>query len=121
MEDYNDYTKWREDTTDIIFLDCNGSYRKEDMVGIFDDLYEKAKAKGLVNVKLQFASHQEPWEDWLGNPSVCAIGHRPLTEHEKEELEDYNKIAKLSEDKGIPHYQAKKLYELIKLGVVEAK
>ena len=122
-KDYTDYRKWVEEECwqDQYYFQEHEEYQSKDLVDIFTSLLGKAEGKGLENCYLKFQSHMEPYEDWLGNPSVVACGYRQLNTREKESLEREDKIAKLAKEKGITEYQARNLQDLIEAGVLPSK
>lgn len=118
-EDYQDYKKWTEQTCCKEYLSDYEEYSLEDISSLCARLLEKAHEEGLVNCFLRFASHYEDYEDFLGSPSVVAVGYRPLSQEEKEAVEDDEIIAALAEEKGITFYEARHLKSLRDKGIVE--
>ena len=122
-KDYTDYRKWVEEDCweDQHYLQEHEEYQPKDLAGIFVDLLNKAKDRGLENCYLKFQSHRASYEDFLDNPSVVACGYRPLNTRETENREREDKIAKLAEEKGITQYHARNLQDLIDAGVLPPK
>jgi hypothetical protein len=90
----------------------------QDVFDVGTALIKKAEAGGLENCSLLFESNYEPYEDYLGSPSVSVRGYRKLNSEEKAKLKFEDEVARVSKDKGIPPYQARKLLEFIYYGVI---
>lgn len=122
-KDYGDYRKWVEEECwqDQYYFQEHEEYQPKDLVGIFTNLLDKAAGKGLENCYLKFQSHMEPYESWVGNPSVVACGYRQLNTREKQDQEREDKITAIAKEKGILEYQARNLQDLIDAGVLPPK
>ena len=93
-EDYSDYRKWTEVECweDQYYFQEHEEYKPDQLLEVFIHLLDKAKDRGLKNCYLKFSSHREPYDDWLGNPSVVACGYRLLSGDQKKDLEREDKI-----------------------------
>jgi hypothetical protein len=82
-------------------------------------LIKKAEEGGLENCSLLFESNYAVYGDYyLGDPSVSAKGYRKLNSEEEAQLKFNDEVDRVSKDKGIPPYQARKLLEFIYYGVI---
>jgi hypothetical protein len=83
-------------------------------------LIKKAEAGGLENCSLRFESNYATFDDdYLGSPSVSARGYRKLNSEEEAQLKFEDEVDRVSEDKGITPYQARKFLELKRDGVID--
>ena len=114
MTDYSDYRKWTEVEVwqDQEYLQDHEEYSPQDIFDLCKNLIERAERQSLEGCYLKFKSNMEPYEDWLGLPSVTAVGYRPLNKLEKEELEFEDEVDQVAETKGIPVYKARQYLEL---------
>lgn len=120
MTDYSDYRKWteQEDWENREYFQEHEEYSPQDIYDLCNRLIRKAESKGLKGCFLRFSSHNEPYEDWLGPPSVTAVGYRPLNRKEKEHLAFEDRVNKVSEEKKIPPFEARKYLELKQKGII---
>ena len=118
MTDYTNHKEWLEveDYENQYFLQEYEQYQPDCLVGIFNSLIQKAEAKGLEGCYLKFQSHMEPYEDWLGSPSVMVVGYRKLFEDEKEEIKEQMRAESLAKELGVSVYEAKIVMDLKKRG-----
>tara|TARA_R100000687_G_C6349150_1_gene118005 strand:- start:195 stop:557 length:363 start_codon:yes stop_codon:yes gene_type:complete len=118
MTNYTDHTKWVEveDYENQYYLQEYEQYQPDCLVGIFNSLIQKAEAKGLEGCHLRFHSHTEPYEDWLGSPSVMVVGYRKHSVDEKEEIKEQMKVEALAKELGVSVYEAKIVMDLKKRG-----
>jgi hypothetical protein len=109
MSDYSDYRKWVEveDWKNQEYLQAYEEYSPQDIYDLCDQLIQKAEAKGLKGCYLRFQSHNEPYEDFLGLPSVVVVGYRPLNQEELKSLEFEDEVERVATEKNIPIYQAR--------------
>lgn len=49
-------------------------YGEVDLAEIFNKMHRQAVALGYKHITFHFRSHMEAYEDYLGNPSVVAVG-----------------------------------------------
>jgi hypothetical protein len=120
MTDYSDYRKWTEVEVrqDEEYLHDHEEYSPQDVFDLCKNLIEKAEQQGLEGCYLKFKSNMEPHEDWLGLPSVTAVGYRPLNQEEKEQLDFEDKVNQVAKEKGITPFEARNYLELKNKGVV---
>jgi len=121
MNDYSDYRKWAEAEVwqDEEYLQDHEEYSPQDIFDLCSDLIERAERQGLEGCYLKFKSNMEPYEDWLGPPSVTVVGYRPLNQKEKDQMDEEDAIKAFAEEKGISMYQADNYFELKKAGVID--
>lgn len=119
--DYTNYREWvqEEDWENRYYFQTYEEYYPENLRDIGQRLIDKAEAKGLEGCYLSFKSTMEPYEDWLGEPTITAVGYRKLNTQEREELERTDQVRKLANEKGISEYEARSLLDLIERGVVK--
>jgi len=118
--EYHDWRVWKEVELweGKEYLQEYEEYSPRDVFNLCNSLIEKAEEKGLQGCFLRFQSHMEPCEDFLGFPSVVAVGYRKLNDEEKNQLEEEDFIEGLAKEKGITPYEAKHLKNLMDKGVV---
>ena len=118
--DYSDYRKWTEVEVwqDEEYLQDHEEYSPQDIFDLCKNLIVKAEQQGLEGCYLKFKSNMEPYEDFLGYPSVTAVGYRPLNKREKEQLDFEDKIDQVAKEKGITPFEARNYLELKNKGVV---
>lgn len=119
--DYTNYREWTEemDWRNQYYFQSHNEYTPEEIWTICQDLISKAEANGLENCYLYFESTMEPYEDWLGEPTITAVGYRKLNTQERKELEREDQVRKLANEKGISPFEARNLLDLIEKGVVK--
>jgi hypothetical protein len=119
-KDYEDYRVWKEvkSAESYTFQDWE-TLTPQDIFDVGTALIRKAEAGGLENCSLLFESHYVPYEDYLGNPSVSVRGYRKLNSWEEAQLKFEDEVDRVSKDKGITPYQARKLLELKRDGVID--
>jgi len=121
MTDYSDYRVWKEEESyegTEEYLQDHQEYTAEDIYAMCKRLIKAAEAKGLEGCYLKFRSHHEPYEDWLGNPSVTACGYRKLSQVEAGEQDRQDKIYAKAEELGITFFEANILMQLQERGVI---
>jgi len=120
MTDYSDYKVWKEVElySDGVTLSEHEEYTPEDILSISTRLTEVAKGKGLEGCYLRFKSHLEPYEDYLGSPSITPCGYRKVTDYEREELQHQENIQKKADELGITFFEANILMQLQERGVI---
>ena len=108
MTNYGDWREWTEVELrgDAAYFSEFTEYSVEDITEICSKLFEKGKEKGLEGCFLKFQSHYEPYEEFLGNPSVTVCGYRKISEEEKRDYEHQDNIEALAKDMGITPYEA---------------
>lgn len=108
MTNYGDWREWTEVELqgDEVYLSEFNEYSVEDIAEICSKLFEKGKEKGLEGCFLKFQSHCEPYEQFLGNPSVTVCGYRNTTQEEKRDYEYQDKIEALAKNMGVTPYEA---------------
>lgn len=118
MTDYNDHKVWKE--VELYpqqeYLSEHEEYSLEDIVTICKRLLDFGEKEGLENCYLKFQSHMEPYEDYLGPPSVRVCGYRKLNWAETKELEAQEATEKLAKELGITFYEANVLMKLKEKG-----
>lgn len=65
-----------------------------------DFMVKEAEKRGYKDVRLQFESHYEPYEDWLGQPSVSPVGWVSMTEQDIQDELDNAKAEALAKELG---------------------
>ena len=101
------------------YLQDHEEYSPQDIFDLCKNLIERAERQGLEGCYLKFKSNMEPYEDWLGLPSVTVVGYRPLNREEKSGMERQDAIRAFALKKGIPEYQARNYFELKEYGVID--
>jgi hypothetical protein len=121
MKDYEDFRVWRE----VELYESSHTFSEydhltpEDVFALCKNIVREAEASGLENCSLSFNSQYEPFEDCLGQPTVSAKGYRELSSKEKEDREFEEEVDRVAEDRGIQPYQARKLLELKRDGIID--
>lgn len=118
MSDYSDWKVWKdvELYKEAEYLSENTEYQTETLLKVFEFLFEKGQKAGLEGCFLKFSSTREPYEDYLGPVQVTVCGYRKLNVREVKELEAEEAVRKLSEEMGIPFYEAQIVYSLKQRG-----
>lgn len=108
MTNYGDWREWTEVELqgDAEYFSEFTEYSLEDIIEICSKLLEKGKEKGLEGCFLKFQSHYEPYEEFLGNPSVTVCGYRKTSGKEKRDYEHQDRIDSLAKSMGITPYEA---------------
>lgn len=120
MNNYDDYTKWVEET--FYKHDyCFNQYEKLSPQKLFDvavELVQKGQEEGLEGCYLKLESTMEPYEDYLGEPIMQVVGYRLKNADELkwDEREDY--IKKKAKEMDTTEYNARKYVELEELGLI---
>jgi len=121
MPDYSDRKEWKHVElwdSGREYLSEIKEYSLEDVTDILKRLLKVADSEGLEKVHFCFQSHNEPYETWLGNPSVTVCGYRKLTYEEKEDLKRQEELKSFAEEKGISFYEARIVKNLLKKGKI---
>ncbi|MDG1314769.1 MAG: hypothetical protein P8P29_04490 [Flavobacteriaceae bacterium] len=120
MKDYEDFRVWKEvDSYESHTLSKFDRLTPEEVFAVCSKLIKDAEAEGLENCSLSFKSQYEPYEDYLDHPTVSAKGYRKLNSAEKADREFEDEVRRIAEEKGILDYQARKLLELKRDGVID--
>lgn len=114
--DYDDWRVWKEVSGERYYLQIHEKYSQEAINSILSDLMKAAKEEGLEGCWFRFESHQEPYEDWLGNPSVEVVGYRKLTTWEANEVQEEDSKRALAEKLGVTPYELSTLIKLKESG-----
>jgi hypothetical protein len=119
-KDYEDYRVWKEvkSAESYTFSELD-AITPQDVFDVGTALIKKAEAGGLENCSLLFESQYGSYEDYLENPSVSVIGYRKLNSEEEAQLKFEDEVNRVSKDKGITPYQARKFLELKRDGVID--
>ena len=119
MKDYKDFRVWKKvDLYESHTFSEWDTLTPQDVFDIGSELIKKAEATGLEDCRLLFRSQYEPYEDFLGDPSVSVRGYRKLNSEEEAELKFEDEVNRVSLDRGISPYQARTLLELKRDGVI---
>lgn len=114
MSDYSDYRKWKEVVlyTKEVYLQSHEEYTPEVVKSICDNLIEVGKEEGLEGCYLRFNSNRDPYEDYLGLPSVLVCGYRKLNVEELEEFKLEKELEDVAKKLNIAVYEARVLKKL---------
>jgi hypothetical protein len=119
-KNYEDFRVWKKvDSAESYTFQDWETMTPQDVFDVGTALIKKAEAEGLENCGLLFESNYEDYEDYLGSPSVSVRGYRKLNSEEKAQLKFDDEVDRVSKDKGITPYQARKLLELKRAGVID--
>jgi hypothetical protein len=120
-KDYEDYRVWKEvKSAESHTFSELAAITPQDVFDGGTALIKKAEAGGLENCSLLFESNYAAYgDDYLGNPSVLVIGHRKLNSKEEAQLKFEDEVSRVSKDKGITPYLARKFLELKREGVID--
>jgi len=118
MTNYNDYEEWVtvEDRENQFYLQEEGQYDPDYLVGLFKSLILKAEAKGLLGCYLSFSSHMDPYDSYTDSPSVTVVGYRKHSAEEKEVIKEQGRIRAFADELGISYHEAKVVMDLKKRG-----
>jgi len=121
MATYSNYKVWKD--VDLYqdareYLQEHEEYTAEDVYSICKRLIKVAQEYGLEGCYLKFNSHVEPYEDYLGTPSVTACGYRKLSTKELKEQEQQGFVQKKADELGITFYEANVVVQLQDRGVI---
>ena len=100
----------KEVTLEVDYLQDYTRYTKEEVVDILDRLLEKygvPEAEGTF----VFQSRYEPYEDWLGSPSVELVVDRPLSKKELQDRDEQDFILAFARQQGVPFHEAQVLWK----------
>jgi hypothetical protein len=98
--------------TEEYYIQQYEEYSPEDIYLICKSLIKKAKAAGLTNCYLSFNSNREPYEDYLGLPSITPCGYRKKTKQEIKDEEVQKLVEVYAKKHGITFYEANALYQI---------
>ena len=118
MKDYENFKVWVEDYFYSYSLSAYETITPQDVFDLGSELIKKAEATGLENCSLVFKSQSDPYDDILDPPTLSVRGYRKLNSEEKERMKFDDEVDRVSKDKGILPYQARKLLELKRDGVI---
>jgi hypothetical protein len=120
-KDYEDYRVWKEVKSAESYTFPEGdTITPQEVFNVGTALIKKAEAGGLENCSLLFESNYAVFGDYyLGDPSVLVIGYRKLNSEEEVQLKFEDEVDRVSKDKGITPYQARKFLELKRDGVID--
>ena len=121
-KDYSDFRVWKEVElwkTGREYLSEHEEYSLNDVYSIYHRLIEIGEKEGLEGCFLKFQSHRDPYEDYLGPPSVTVCGYRKLNQQERGAIAREDQVNSLSKEKGITPYEACNLLSLVDKGVVK--
>lgn len=116
MTDYSDYRVWKkvELYEEREYLSEHEEYTPAELAEMFSRLMAKAESLGFEGCHLTFKSNMEPYEDYLGSPSVSVCGYSKLNEADISRFEKEDEIRLLAKEMGISEFQARVVYELKK-------
>lgn len=108
MTDYSNWREWAEVELrdESVYLSEFNEYSVEYLTEICSKLIKKGEEKGLEGCFLRFQSNHEPYEDFLGAPSVSVCGYRRTTQEEKRVYDYQDKVESLAKDMGVTPYEA---------------
>jgi hypothetical protein len=120
MTDYSNWREWKEVELWEYeeYFQEHEEYSPEDVKNICDVLLQKGDAAGLQGCYLKFKSNTDPYEDWLGPPSVCVVGYRKPNSNEQKEMREDDAIRAMAKELNITEYEARMLKQLKDKGVV---
>lgn len=120
MTNYSDYKVWKE--VELYkqkeYLSEHTKYNLDDVVGICKKLFDLGEKEGLQGCYLKFQSHMEPYEDYLGSPSVTVCGYRKLNKLEQKELLAQKVTEDLAKELGLTFYEASVVMKLKEQGKI---
>ena len=95
-----DYSKYKEATAQDLKIHLGVTMCPEQLKADLDFMVKEAEKRGYKDVRLQFESQYEPYEEWLGQPSVSPVGWIPLTEEDIQDELDNAKAEALAKELG---------------------
>jgi len=98
--------------TEEYYLQEHEEYTPERIYDICKGLIAKAESAGLEGCFLSFKSNHEPYEDYLGLPSIIPSGYREKTPEELQKNILEKKLIKYAEKHKITFYEAATLYKV---------
>lgn len=107
-----DYSKYKEVVAHDLAIHLDESMCPEDLKAELDYMVKEAEKRGFKDVRLQFESHYEAYEDWLGQPSVSPVGWVPLTEQDIQDKLENDKAEALAKKLGTPVTAAREILRL---------
>ena len=120
MTDYSNWREWKEVElrASAKYLQEHKEYSPEDIKAVCDSLIKMGEEHGLQGCHLRFLSHQEPYENWLGDPSVRVVGYRKHTTAELKQIAEEDELENVAKQLNITVYEAKILKQLKDKGVL---
>lgn len=120
MTDYSNWREWKEVEvhSSAECLQENEQYSPEDIKELCDRLIQTGEERGLEGCYLRFLSHQEPYENWLGDPSVRVVGYRKHTPAELKQIAEEDELETVAKQLNITLFEAKILKQLKDKGVL---
>lgn len=114
MTDYSNWREWKEVElyASAKYLQENEQYSPEDIKELCDRLVQIGEERGLEGCYLRFLSHQEPYENWLGAPSVSVVGYRKHTPAELKQIAEEDELETVAKQLNITVYEARMLKTL---------
>ena len=116
--DYNDWRVWKEVSCEKYYFQMHEKYSQESINEVLSKLIESAHESGLEGCFFRFESNREPFENWLGNPSVEIVGYRKLTTQEVKEVQEESKKESIADKLGINLYELSILLALKEKGKI---
>jgi len=121
MTDYSNYREWKEVSlyTKKEYFSEHEKYSPEEVYEICKGLISISKEEGLEGCFLRFESNREPYEDFLGSPSITPCGYRKLNQKELEDIAFEGEVEDYAKEKNIPIYKATQILTLKKEGLLD--
>ena len=98
--------------TEEYYVQQHEEYSPEDIYAICKSLIKKAEDSGLTNCYLMFHSNHDPYEDYLGLPSIIPCGYRRKTEQEIKDEKTNKLVESYAKKHRITFHEAKILYQI---------
>lgn len=94
-------------------------YGEGELADIFNLMWRQARGLGYKHITFHFRSHMEEYDDYLGNPSVVAVGWiKKSVEDLRAEARDKEQVA-LAEKLNCTEYEAGQYMDLREKGIIK--
>lgn len=94
-------------------------YTEEEILSLVSSVKKQAEDLGYVNITFNFESTMEPYEDYLGSPTIVAVGFIAKTKRDLADEEDRTRQEALAKELGCSFYEAGQYMMLKQRGIIK--
>ena len=110
----------KEETVGTTERDLNThGYTEEEILSLISSVKKEAEDLGYVNITFNFESTMEPYEDYLGSPTIVAVGFIAKTKRDVADEEYRTRQEALAKELGCSFYEAGQYMMLKQKGIIK--
>ncbi len=94
-------------------------YTEEEILSLISSVKKEAEDLGYVNITFNFESTMEPYEDYLGSPTIVAVGFIAKTKRDVADEEYRTRQEALAKELGCSFYEAGQYMMLKQKGIIK--